>query len=237
MLGLCLGYLKVMHPVKPSQHEEATRTSAHIINLFLNDPLVKAVIPNSSPLNATPTKELNALQIRLISLENTLTNLAKATTEVRKEIKQQPTTTSQPTKAPTTTSKPVTTPPTYAAKAATPHRPSAVVGTAAYTWPDNHRPSPADICATINAALSHTNSTQVRISAVRWTAKGNLVFWGGANTMATQLTTALPHISEALHPSLSALSQSAPQTPPALRPNVKWSKLRLNAIPTGVTSN
>jgi hypothetical protein len=130
-----------LHPVKPSQHEEATRTSAHIINLFLNDPLVKAVIPNSSPSSATPAKELNALQIRLVSLENMLINLAKATTKVRKEIKQQPTTTSQSTKASTTSSKPISTPPTYAAKAATPHRPSAVVGTAAYTWPDNYQPS------------------------------------------------------------------------------------------------
>jgi hypothetical protein len=40
--------------------------------------------------------------------------------------------------------------------------------------------------------------------------------------MVTQLTSALPHISKALQPSsLSALSQSAPQTSPALRSNVK----------------
>jgi hypothetical protein len=123
MLGLCLRYLKAMHPIKPTQHEEATRVSAHIISLFLNDPLVNAVVPNSNPASATPAKELNALQIRLVSLENTLTNLAKATTKVRKEIKQQPTTTSQHAKASATTSKPVSTPPTYAAKAAAPQRP------------------------------------------------------------------------------------------------------------------
>ena len=106
---------------------------------------------------------------------------------------------------------------------------------AAYTWPDDRRPDPADICATINATLDRSNPTQVRMSAARWTAKGNLVIWGGANTTAHQLTTALPHFSEALQTSLSAMAESAPQSPPSLRRNVAWSKIRLNAVPTGKT--
>ena len=234
MLGLCLGYLKAMHPTKLAQPDESMRASAHIINLFTNDPLVQSLLPKSTHANTAPVKELNALQIRLTSLENTLANLAKATTEVRKDIKAHPTPSAQPAR-PQATPKGPAPPPTYAAKAATPQRPSVVVDAAAYTWPDNRRPSPSDICATINAALAHSNATQVRMSAARWTAKGNLVFWGGANTTALQLTTALPHISEALQTSLSASAESAPQTPPTLRPNVKWSKLRLNAMPTGKT--
>jgi hypothetical protein len=111
-----------------------------------------------------------------------------------------------------------------------------VVETATYTWSEGLRPRPEDICATINAAFDHTNPTQVRMSAARWTAKGNLIIWGGANTTASQLTTALPHISEAMQSSLSPLSDSAPQSPPTIRHNTKWSKLRLNAVPTGKTA-
>jgi hypothetical protein len=237
MLGLCLGYLKVMHPAKLAQPDESMRASAHIINLLINDPLVQSLLPKSTPANTAPVKELNSLQIRLTSLENTLTNLAKATTDARKEFKAQsqpPSNTAKPSAPAAKGPAPL---PTYAAKAASPQRPSVVVDTSAYTWPNNRRPQPADICATINAALDHSNATQVRSSAARWTAKGNLVIWGGANTTAHQLTTALPHFSEALQTSFSALAESAPQSPPTLRPNVKWSKLRLNSVPTGKTAN
>jgi hypothetical protein len=84
-------------------------------------------------------------------------------------------------------------------------------------------------------ALDRSKSTQVRTSAARWTAKGNLVIWGGANTTAPQLTSAIPHFSEALQSSLSALSESSPASPLTLRHNVKWSKLRLNSVPTGTS--
>jgi hypothetical protein len=45
---------------------------------------------------------------------------------------------------------------------------------ALYTWPDP-KPTPADICATINASLDASNPTQVWITAVKWMPKGNLV--------------------------------------------------------------
>jgi hypothetical protein len=236
MLGLCLAYLKIMHPAKLAQPDESSRASAHIINLLINDPLIQTILPKGTPANTAPAKELNALQIRLTSLENTLANLAKATTEVRKDLKAHPTTPAQSAKPSTTKSVPAP-PPTYAAKAASPQRPSVVVDAAAYTWPEDRRPPPSDFCATINAALDHSNATQVRVSAARWTTKGNLVLWGGPNTTAHQLTNALPHFSEALQASLSATSESAPQKPPTLRPNVKWSKLRFNAVPTGKTDS
>ncbi|KAI9510809.1 hypothetical protein F5148DRAFT_1330850 [Russula earlei] len=108
--------------------------------------------------------------------------------------------------------------------------------TSAYTWPASLRPNPADICATINSALRSTNNNQVHVSAARWTQKGNLVIWGGPNTTAHNLMTSLPAISEALQASLSVNSISAPQEPPPVRPNVKWSKLTINAAPTGKTN-
>ncbi|KAF8500134.1 hypothetical protein F5888DRAFT_1632943 [Russula emetica] len=225
-----------MHPSKLIQSDESMRASVHILHLLINDPLVQSLLPKGPPSNTAPAKELNALQIRLTSLENTLANLAKATTEVRKEIKHQPTNTSNTARTPTSR-KPPSSQPTYAAKAATPQHPSAIMGTAAYTWPDDHRPTPADICVTINNSLDRSNTTQVRISAARWTAKGNLVIWGGANTTAPQLSTILPQVAEILAVPFAALSQSSPSSPRPLRPNVKWSKLHLNAIFTGVTPN
>src|SRR6266436_9910271 len=82
ILGLCLGYLKVMHPAKLVQPDESMRASAHLISLFINDPLAQSLLPKSPHSANTPAKELNSLQICLTSLENTLANLAKATTEV-----------------------------------------------------------------------------------------------------------------------------------------------------------
>lgn len=233
MLGLCLAYLKVLHPAKLVQPDESLRASAHILSLLVNDPLVQPLIPKSTSANTAPVKELNALQIRLTSLENTLANLAKATAQARKDTKSQPTPSANQAKPSHTNASGPAPPLTYAAKAATPQRPSIVVDTTAYTWTDNRRPPPSDICTNINATLARSSSTQVRASAARWTAKGNLVIWGGANTTAHQLTTALPHFSEALQPSLSEMAESAPESPPSLRHNVKWSKLRINSVPTG----
>ena len=231
VLGLALAYLKHMHPSKLIHANKSAKASAHILSLLIQDPLVQPLLPRSTPPNA-PTQELKSLQIHLTSLENMLTNLAKATTEVRKEIKSKPTTPApSPAKAsPAKGGAP--TQPTYAAKAASPQCPSIVVEAVAYTWPDDMRLPPANICTTINASLSCSPTTQVRVSAIRWTPKGNLVLWGGANAMASQLTATIPHISEALHPSLSAQAQSAPAVPPTLCHNTKWSKLHLNCVPT-----
>ncbi len=79
--------------------------------------------------------------------------------------------------------------------------------------------------------------SQVSLSAAKWTPKGNLIFWGGPNTSAQNLTSSLPSISEALQASLSATSQFAPLSLPQVRPNVKWSKLLLNSVPTGTKPN
>ena len=91
VLGLALAYLKHMHPLKLFHTDESTKASTHILSLLIQDPLVQSLLPKSTPPNA-PTQELKALQVHLASLENTLTNLAKATTKLRKEIKSKPST-------------------------------------------------------------------------------------------------------------------------------------------------
>jgi hypothetical protein len=97
------------------------------------------------------------------------------------------------------------------------------------------RPPPLDICTTLNATLDDMPSTLVRLSAARWMAKGNLVLWGTNNTTAQQLTNALPQLTEVLQTSLSAMAQMAPFSLPTVRHNVKWSRLFINSVPTGVT--
>ena len=235
MLGLCLAYLRVMHPQRLTALDESARASAHLVSLLLNDPLTQSLLPKVHPAPTAPVKELSALQIRLTSLENTLTNLTKATTEVRKDIKKAPNLTAPSASMPKAQAKAAPHPTiSYAAKAASPPCPSMVVDTSAYTW-SAARPTPMDICSTINAALDLSASTQVRLSAARWTGKGNLVLWGSTSTTAPQLTNALPHLTEVLQTSLSAMAQSAPQSPPTVRHNVKWSRLRINSVPTGVS--
>ncbi|KAI9451840.1 hypothetical protein F5148DRAFT_1238189 [Russula earlei] len=222
ILGLAHAYLKHLHPSKLTHPDESMKASADLLKLFLNDTLVTALPLGHHPQSTAPTRELNSLQNRLTSLETTLINLTQASVDVRKEIKALPKNTTTPTKA-----KP---------RPPFPPHPSAVMKTSAYTWPASLRPNPADICATINSALRSTNNNQVHMSATRWTQKGNLVIWGGLNTMAHNLMTSLPAISEALQASLSVNSISAPQEPPPVRPNVKWSKLTINAAPTGKTN-
>src|SRR6266404_5442566 len=236
ILGLCLGYLKVMHPAKLVQPDESMRASAHLISLLLNDPLTQSLLPKGPPANTAPAKELNSLQIRLTSLENMLANLAKATTKVRKDLKACPNPTPTPAKPQATQRQGPLTLQTYAAKVSSLQHPSIVVDVAGIAWPDNKRPMPADICTTINTTLTLSNATQTRVSATRWTSKGNLVIWGGNTTSANQLNAAFPHFAEAIQSSVSVLTSTPLHQAPTLRPNVKWSKLRFNAVPTGKTT-
>src|SRR6266478_9610830 len=75
VLGLALGYLKALHPVKQPRAEMAA--TAHILNLFFNDPLTEALLPGA-PTPGTPSKEFSNIQSKLTALENTVASLAKA---------------------------------------------------------------------------------------------------------------------------------------------------------------
>src|SRR6266403_2218521 len=120
MLGLCLAYLKAMHPAKLVQPNESMRASAHLISLFINDPLAQALLLKSPHSANTPAKEFNSLQIQLTSQENTLANLAKATTEVRKDLKACPNPTPATTKPQATQRQGPLTPHTFVAMVSSP---------------------------------------------------------------------------------------------------------------------
>lgn len=129
--------------------------------------------------------QLTALQVRLTNQETT-SNLAKATAETRKDLiklanSPLPTTKTAQSSAPT--QRPASARPSYADNAASPQRPSTVLDTSAYTWPDDTGPSPSagHLRHHQQHAVPH-DSTQVRLSArhmpPKWTAKGNLVIGG-----------------------------------------------------------
>lgn len=139
-----------------------------------------------------------------------------------------------PPAKPTQTKNPM---PSYASKASTkPNNPSLIVGLSHLPANNNLRWSqPAEICTTINNALNITPHNQVHVSAVRWTAKGNLIITGGHMIMAHQLQLIFPIIAKALTEAYS--SPVTPLTAPLTHANVKWSKVLINGLPTEVTDS
>ena len=90
------------------------------------------------------------------------------------------------------------------------------------------------MCGLINDALSASPHQQVHITAIRWTAKGNLVVTGGPNVMLHQLQLAAATIAQAFANSYTA---SVTPLPPPTQANIKWSKLLINGIPTGTSDS
>ena len=90
-------------------------------------------------------------------------------------------------------------------------------------------PRLVDVC---NQALeSDARHANVRVSAAKWAPSGNLVVFAGPDTNLTQL-------QQSHHIITSAIEAALPQLVPlSSRPNVKWSKLLINSVPTGVTAS
>ncbi|KAI9439511.1 hypothetical protein H4582DRAFT_2074825 [Lactarius indigo] len=137
-----------------------------------------------------------------------------------------------PNQEPPATQKPVGTAPSFAKAAALPPCPSMVISLSHIDW-GKQKPSPAILCSDINSALTAAQNDQVHISAVKWTARDNLVLMGGPNTTAHHLQLSIPTIRQ--HFSKTYLDPQASH-PLHIRPNVKWSKILINSVPTGVTS-
>lgn len=73
------------------------------------------------------------------------------------------------------------------------------------------------------------------MSAIRWIAKGNLIVIGGHMTTAHQLQLTSPIIAKALTDAYS--STVNPIIAPHTRANIKWFKILINSLPTGVTNS
>ena len=88
-------------------------------------------------------------------------------------------------------------------------------------------PCLVEIC---NEALgSEACYASVRLSAAKWSPSGNLVVFAGPDTTLTQLQSAHHLITLALEGALPGTASLSS------RPNVKWSKILIGSVPTGVT--
>ena len=88
------------------------------------------------------------------------------------------------------------------------------------------------LVAACNKALgSEARYTNIQVSAAKWSPAGNLVVFSGPETTSTQLT--------ATHHIIVSTIEGALPSPISLssHPNIKWSKLLINVVPTGVTSD
>ncbi|KAH8979949.1 hypothetical protein EDB92DRAFT_1954453 [Lactarius akahatsu] len=92
---------------------------------------------------------------------------------------------------------------------------------------------PSAVCTHLNAALK-TAHPQVTLSAARWTKNNNLVVTAGPDTTAHHLTSASTFISDTLSSFLSTSADTP--LPVSAKENVRWSRLLINNIPTGVSA-
>ena len=91
-------------------------------------------------------------------------------------------------------------------------------------------PMPPLVTIMNEALASAPFLVSTRVSAGRWTPKGNLVVIAGPDTTLTQLTSTQPIITK-------ALANWFPGPDLTSRANLCWSKLLVNSIPTGVTGD
>ncbi|KAN0102394.1 hypothetical protein V8E52_011988 [Russula decolorans] len=190
-------------------------------------------IPTQSPAPSTTTN--NQLKAELTDIKSTLHMLSKAVTGLQSKGAPAPKLPTPPPKvapsAQVTGQKLTSAPPTFAAKAATSARPSLIVDISKSPIPKEDRPSATDLCEKINERLHNRGHKSMFLSAAKWTGKGNLVFTASPHTTSHQLQALTPDIESLV---IEYLSVFTPNPTITSRPNVKWAKLLINGVPTGV---
>jgi len=201
---------------------------------FTTHPNIMKALGNPTPQEPNPATHPTILK-DLQSIRTSLTVLQKAITAGHQTSKpnSSPKTPDSSPQTPKDRAKEKTITPTFATVAASPPRPSVMVNLAHITW--DQRPTPPELCVDINTALLASDNDQTHISAARWTARENLILTGGPNTTVQQLQSSIPLIRQ--HFATAYLSSDEPDSPPlpTIRPNVKWSKILLNSVPTRVS--
>lgn len=197
--------------------------------------LVKAIlqklrkdIASTSPHSRPLPQEPNALQDEIMSMKNEICMLQTAVPKLQNSPvipMSEP-----PSNADTTQTK-LSTPQDKDTWKTKPH-PSIIAHIA---WSEtNPCPHPHTICVTVNKVLSRSKHSQVHILAAKWMARDNIILTGGATNSLKQLLAAKVIIRQGLYSRLPFLS---PQTNPLpITANMKWSKILINHIPTGISS-
>jgi hypothetical protein len=160
---------------------------------FSNNPLIALLTAAPPTQKGSHSHQGHASE--LASIKNTLQQLSKAVDGLTKASTPS-SKAAKPSKgaAPPITNSPIS----YLAVAGARLQNASIILDLAQT-PSAHafRPRPVEICGLINDALMTSPHQQVRISAVRWTAKGNLIVIGGHNVMLNQLQLAANTIVQA----------------------------------------
>jgi len=193
---------------------------------FTTNPTIKSLI--GAPLTQKGDTSHTDHASELATIKTSLQQLTKAVNGLQSKVNNNPTAKAKPPKGNVTLAVPPT--PTYSAVAGSrPLNVSIILDLAQTKSAHAFRPRPVEVCGLINDALMASSHQQVRISAVRWTAKGNLVVIGGHNVTLHHLQMAAATIAQAFTASYSA---AVNPFPPPTRANVKWSKILINGLPT-----
>jgi hypothetical protein len=215
----------------------------HVTNLratflqFYSHPTFQLILGLPSQSTHTPPMPDNQLKAELLEIKSTITALSKAVTGLQPKAKGPQAPQSQP---PPPKGKPSaqgqgpvnTSPHTFASKAAVKPRPSLVLDLGA---PDPTKQPSAEIVTTLNVKLQHQGYSQVKFSAAKWTNKGNLVLTAHHAVTQANLTDATFLITSLLREAFPTLFPQTDLIP--ARANVKWSKILINSVPTGVSAS
>jgi hypothetical protein len=153
----------------------------HLLLNFTNNYIIKSLIGTPPPQRGNPSQVDHAAE--LVTIKDTLKQLSKAVNGL--QSKANPSAQQKPPQGlPAANPSPTT----YSAIAGSrPKNVSIILDLAQTKSVHVFRPRPTEVCGLINDALSASPHQQVRIAAVRWTAKGNLVVTGGPNVTLHQL--------------------------------------------------
>ncbi|KAH9021754.1 hypothetical protein EDB84DRAFT_1441374 [Lactarius hengduanensis] len=122
--------------------------------------------------------------------------------------------------------------PSFASITKSPARPSLVLSPAPGSSSTAVRKTPSEICAHLNDVLAEC-SPGSSLSAARWTKNNNLVIVAGPDTTSQHLRKNSALLSKAVAYFI-AVHPSHP-VPVSAKENVRWSRLLINNIPTGVS--
>jgi hypothetical protein len=203
---------------------------------FYTHPTFQLILGIPSQVTANPPPPTNQLQAELASIKSSISALTKSVADLQPKVigakapnaKKPP-----PTGKPSTQGKgpPSTTTPTYASKAASKLRSSLVLDIGATNPDDQFQHSLND---NLNGFMHELGRDEIKFSATRYNKKGNLVLTAHHTTTQAQLNSVADDIKTHIE-QLSDTTGIPISHPITARANVKWSKILINSIPTGIT--
>ena len=193
-------------------------------------------IPSQVPPTSPP--QINQQQSELSELKSTIQALSKAVADLQPKVNRaQAPATQSPAHTGTASTQgkgPSTTPPhTYASQAAQKPRPSLVLNLG-FVHLDSGFQDPLIAC--LNKSLFLAGHTEISLSAVKFTKKGNLVLTANHSNTQAQLNSVANGLAAEIERFLKASDALTP-THISAKANVKWSKILINSVPVGIMEN